>query len=174
MKTGVRDMEEADIEMVVDYFIDADEGSLLAMGADLNRLPSRKAWLTIMTDVLKLPDKEKDRYYQIWMLDDEPIGHSNINKIIYGDHAYMHLHMWQMTNRNTGLGYELLKLSIPNYFSRFELKKLVCEPYALNVAPNKTLKKLGFAFIKSYDTIPGNLAFHQSVIRYELTKENFK
>ena len=90
----VRDLEEADIEMVVDYFMDADESSLLAMGADIKRLPGRSDWLSIMTEVLQLPDNEKDRYYQIWMFEDEPIGHSNINNIVYGDHAFMHLHMW--------------------------------------------------------------------------------
>ena len=170
MNLAVKDLREKDISSVIDYFLQADESTLKNMGADINLLPNRGDWLQVMKDALKLPDIKKDRYYQLWLADNKPIGHSNINRIVYGDHAFMHLHMWHEQNRNNGYGFNLLKFSIPNYFNRFKLEKLICEPYALNPAPKKTLAKLGFRFIKSYDTTPGNIAFHQTVARYELKR----
>ena len=78
----------------------------------------------------------------------------------------MHLHMWREDIRKSGLGFELMKNSIPYYFEIFQLKHLFCEPYALNIAPNKTLKKLGFDFIRQYETVPGWISFNQPVNRW--------
>jgi len=47
----------------------------------------------------------------------------------------------------------------------------MCEPYALNPAPNKILKKVGFTFIKIYETTPGWINFKQKVNQYEFGKE---
>jgi RimJ/RimL family protein N-acetyltransferase len=64
-------------------------------------------------------------------------------------------------------------MTLPYFFQNFELKNLYCEPYALNPAPNKTLKKIGFQFVKQYVTIPGSLNFEQEVNRWELKFEDF-
>ena len=58
------------------------------------------------------------------------------------------------------------------YFERFNLKKLVCEPWAENLAPNRVLEKLGFAFVRRYRTTPGVIAYEQDVNRYELRRPN--
>jgi RimJ/RimL family protein N-acetyltransferase len=109
----------------------------------------------------------------IWLIDGEPTGHSNINKIIFENEAYMHLHFWHREVRQKGMGFELLKLTLPYYFDTFKLENLFCEPAAFNTAPNKTLKKLGFDFVKSYDTIPGWINSYQTVNRWVLTKQKF-
>ena len=54
------------------------------------------------------------------------------------------------------------------------LKILYCEPYSLNPAPNHTLKKIGFEFVKENITIPGFLNFEQKVNLWKLTCEKFK
>jgi RimJ/RimL family protein N-acetyltransferase len=58
------------------------------------------------------------------------------------------------------------------YFEQFNLKRLVCEPWADNPAPNRVLEKLGFAFIRQYRTTPGVIAYEQDVNRYELRRPN--
>jgi RimJ/RimL family protein N-acetyltransferase len=115
----------------------------------------------------------KELYYILWLLNNEAIGHSNINKIIYGQEAYMHLHLWQSEIRQKGIGFGLMKMTLPFYFYKFKLKYLYCEPSAANPAPNKTLAKLGFDFIKSYNTIPGMINLYQTVNRWCLTKKKF-
>jgi RimJ/RimL family protein N-acetyltransferase len=60
----------------------------------------------------------------------------------------MHLHLWYPDKRIKGMGVQLVKKSLPYFFNNLHLKTLYCEPYALNPAPNKTLPKVGFEFVK--------------------------
>ena len=64
-------------------------------------------------------------------------------------------------------------MSLSYFFKHLKLQKVVCEPYALNDAPNKTLKKAGFNFIKEYTTIPGSLNFEQPVKQWSLLNTEF-
>lgn len=171
---SVRECQLSDIENVVDYFVNADVEFMKDMGADKSKFPSKKEWTDKLKEEFNEPYSKKKFYYIIWVIDGEAIGHSNINTIEYGNTAVMHLHIWDDKKRKSGLGFEFLKLTIPYYFKNFELEKLVCEPYAKNPAPNKTLKKLGFELVKTYNTTPGWINFHQTVNRFELQKFNWK
>lgn len=174
MKLSIREIQTNDIEKIVNYFVNADSEFLKGMGADKSKLPKKDHWIKKLESELKKPYKSKEFYYIIWLLDDQEIGHSNINNIEFGKSATMHLHLWSNTKRESGLGLSFLKLTIPYYFKNIELEKLICEPYSNNIAPNKVLKKLGFELIKTYDTTPGWINFHQTVNRYELKKGQLK
>jgi len=173
MSSSVREMKESDIKYIVDYFVDADPGYLKSMGADKDKLPNRTEWIAKLKGELNKPIKEKEFYYIIWQIEGEPFGHSNINNIEYGKNATMHLHIWKSEKRRSGNGLGFLKKTIPFYFENFEIEKLICEPYALNHAPTKVLEKVGFEFIKEYDTTPGRISFFQPVKRYEMSRERF-
>ena len=45
----------------------------------------------------------------------------------------------------------------------FNLLKLFSQPYALNPAPNRTLQKVGFKYLKTYETTPSWINFRQPV-----------
>ncbi len=171
---NVRLLTEKDIGGVVDYFLKASPEFLRGMGADIEKLPSREAWHTIIATDLKEPLHKRKFFYVIWEIDGVSIGHSNINTIQFGEEAIMHLHIWKPDNRSRGNGLYFIKESLKHYFETFQLKKIVCEPYAENPAPNKTLVKAGFTFIKQYETTPGWINFHQTVNRWELSAETFK
>lgn len=64
-------------------------------------------------------------------------------------------------------------MTLPYFFNKLQLKRLYCEPYALNPAPNKTLEKVGFTFVKEHLTIPGSLNFEQPAKLWELTYNDF-
>ncbi len=155
---------------VVDYFIEADPRFLLGMGAEKSLLPSRESWIAALQKEYDKPLRQKELFYVQWNYEGRPIGHSNINKIEFGAFANMHLHMWDASLRQNGLGRRFVELSITEYFEKFELQYLICEPYAANPAPNKTLPKLGFEFVRSYETVPGKICFPQMVNRYELPR----
>ena len=70
-----------------------------------------------------------------------------------------------------GMGVEFVRLSINYFFNNYKLQKLYCEPYAFNPAPNKTLAKAGFRFVKNYRTTPGWLNFEQEVCLWEMSRE---
>lgn len=174
MKNSVREMAAADAESIVDYFVNADAAFLNGMGAKKELLPSLSAWIDKLLLELEKPIESKELFYVIWMVNDEPIGHSNLNWITYGKQANMHLHIWNGEHRRGGNGLVLLRQTIPMYFDRFKLQTLICEPYAENPAPSKTLPKVGFEFVRSHETTPGPICFPQTVNRFEMSKERFR
>jgi len=166
-------MQESDIAFIVSYFVDADPDYLLSLGAEKSKLPASEEWAELLVNEIDKPFLEKEFHYVIWQVNGEAVGHSNINKIVYGESAAMHLHIWKGDNRRKGVGSSLLRQSISNYFENFDLQKLICEPYAQNLAPNKLLKEVGFEFIRAYDTTPGLICFHQTVNSFELSRSRF-
>ena len=170
---SVRQLEINDLELIVDYFLKSDNDFLFGMGVDISKLPSREDWLNILISNFHLNLDKKTFFYIIWLLDNQPVGHCNINKINFGKDAFMHLHLWQGQTRQKGIGFDLLKMTLPYFFDIFKLKTLYCEPSALNPSPNKILEKLGFDFVKSYETTPGWINFYQLVNMWCLTDEKF-
>ena len=170
---SVRELQEKDIEQLTNYWMLADESFLTGMGCDIKKMPARNEFSEMLHRQLKAPIEQKKGYCVIWEEDGRPIGHSNTNPTKYGEEATMHLHLWNGPTRKKGMGSEFVKLTLPLYFENLKLKKLICEPYALNPAPNKTLEKVGFELIKEYTTTPGMLNFEQPVKRWEMTRENF-
>ncbi len=164
----VTEMQESDIPLIADYWLTADKTYLQNMGVDLKKMPAPEEWLSMLQSQLNKPYKEKASYCTIWQLNGKPIGHCNVNKIIFGQDAYMHLHIWNAAERKLGLGADFIKQSLPYFFNNLQLKKICCEPYALNPAPNKVLAKAGFTFIKEYSTIPGSLNFEQPVKLWQI------
>ena len=171
---SLRELRESDIEPLSDYWFKSDPSFLVNMGVDLSKIPPREEWEQMLMEQIGQSYQEKKSYCLVWLLNDEPVGHSNINRIIFGEEAYMHLHIWKKDNRTKGLGAQFVKMCLPYFFEKMQLKKICCEPYALNPAPNKTMEKLGFDFIKEYITIPGWINFEQPVKHWELTLEKFK
>jgi ribosomal-protein-alanine N-acetyltransferase len=170
----VRPLTLEDIPPVISYWRTRTDENLEKMGVDKSKLANldlEKA----LKDSLALPIEEAKIYFVIWVVDDVPIGHSNINKIDYGEEATMHLHVWFPEQRQRGYGQELVKLSLENYFQTFKLKRVFCEPNAYNEAPNKTLPKVGFQLIQeNLVCIPGWINFEQPINRYEITRERYE
>ncbi len=158
---SVREIKESDITSIANYFLNADDAFLIRMGVDVSKVPSREEWTNMLSEQLTQPYEEKKSYCIIWEENGTAVGHSNVNKIIFGEEAYMHLHIWAPEERQKGMGTEFVKRTLPLYFDNLHLKKLYCEPNAHNAAPNKTLEKVGFKFIKTHITTPGWLNFEQ-------------
>jgi RimJ/RimL family protein N-acetyltransferase len=171
---SVREMQAADIEHIVQYWLSADPAFLQGMGVDLSKMPTQTQWIEMLTQQLSQSYQEKQSYCIVWERDGQPTGHSNVNKIVYGESAYMHLHLWNSAIRQKGMGTEFVKMALPWFFEKLHLKILYCEPYALNPAPNKTLEKIGFNFVQKYRTTPGFLNFEQEVNRWELDAAAFR
>lgn len=170
---AVREMEKEELGSMIRYFLDATPQFLRGMGVDRDLLPAYDVWLSKVESDFEKPFDQREFFYVIWMYEEKPIGHSNINKIAYGKDAYMHLHLWKPDKRQQGIGSSLVRLSLPYYFRNFQLKELFCEPYSLNVAPNKTLERTGFQLMDEYETVPGWIQFKQPVKRWRMTRDGF-
>lgn len=167
---AVREIQESDIPLIINYWLSASDEYLLGMGAIRSKMPAREEWEKMFAEQLAADYPDKKAYCVIWLVNDRPVGHSNVNKIVFGQEAYMHLHLWDASLRKSGYGAELVKLTIPWYFKNLHLEKLYCEPYAHNPAPNKTMAKLGFRFVKTQINTPGYLNFEQETNLWEMDR----
>jgi RimJ/RimL family protein N-acetyltransferase len=170
---SVRELAEGDVDLIANYWSQADPGYLMGMGVDLSKLRSREDFLKTLTDQLKLPLQLRESYCTIWQDDKQAIGHCNVNQLVFGRQAYMHLHLWRLECRYRGLGVPLVRQSLKLFFGRLELQDLYCEPYALNPAPNAVLAKVGFNLTKQYVTVPGTINFEQMVNRWHMSRGQF-
>ncbi|CAN5724849.1 hypothetical protein BH11BAC4_BH11BAC4_27010 [soil metagenome] len=171
---SVRELQASDIDLITQYWLNADPAFLTSMGVDVAKMPGAEEWKQMLSAQLTVPYQEKRSYGIIWEENGMPVGHSNVTPIAFGEEGFMHLHLWNGALRKKGTGTALVKMTIPVFFKNLQLKKLFSEPYALNPAPNKTLSKAGFEFVNEYITTPGYLNFEQPVKRWELSYERFK
>src|SRR5688572_4086772 len=104
-KLSVREMSLEDIEQISAYWLNANLGDLEKMGVDPEKLPSREQFHNYLTTQIELPVEKKESYCIIWLEDGIPVGHSNTRPTVFGEHAYMHLHIWNKEIRSKGAGY---------------------------------------------------------------------
>jgi RimJ/RimL family protein N-acetyltransferase len=169
-KVVARLMQRSEADLVISYFHDASPEFLHGLGVDKAKLPDRALWHAHYAHEFSLPIEQRKSLLVLWLLGDEPIGFSTADKIKFGEDAYMHLHIVRGERRRAGMGTELVKQTAKIYFDTLKIQRLFCEPYALNEAPNRTLKRAGFSFVKTHETVPGPLNFHQPVNRWLLER----
>jgi len=170
----IRELQMDDIEPIVRYWTESSDAHMLGMGVDLAKLPEANAFRKMLAYQLQLPIEQRRAYCLIWECNGQAVGHSNTNPTHFGDYAYMHLHLWDSPSRKRGWGTTFVRLGLPYFFKNLKLDTLYCHPYALNPAPNKTLEKVGFSFVKRYTTIPGSINFEQEVIQWKMTRKRFE
>jgi RimJ/RimL family protein N-acetyltransferase len=78
----------------------------------------------------------------------------------------MHLHVVDPQHRRAGIGLRCVRDTVRLYFDFLQLERLFCEPNVFNVAPNRTLQRAGFPYVKTHMTVPGRLNYHQAVTRW--------
>ena len=170
MALTVREMMSSEVNIIIQYFQDSTPEHLETLGVDPSRLPPAQSWRERLQRECTLPIEQRTVMLVIWLSDDQPVGFSTSDKIRYGEQAHMHLHVTEPERRHQGIGVECVRRSADIYFERLKLKRLFCEPNAFNVAPNRTLQKAGFKYLKTHMTVPGPLNFHQAVTRWVMER----
>jgi RimJ/RimL family protein N-acetyltransferase len=170
MSLLVREMAESEVDLIIDYFHASTPEHLELIGVDRERLPRREAWRAHYARLFQQPLERRESLLLAWLDDGRPVGFSTADKIAFGEHAHMHLHVTAPGERRRGLGVEAVRRSVDLYFERLRLKQLFCEPHALNVAPNRTLQSAGFRYLKTHVTVPGPLNFRQPVTRWVMIR----
>ncbi|MGH2902172.1 MAG: GNAT family N-acetyltransferase [Solirubrobacteraceae bacterium] len=170
MSLVIREMTLDEVDLVIDYFHDSTPEHLETLGVDPTRLPTRRDWRARYVAEYSKPVRERSVLLVIWEMDGVAVGFSSADKIAYGEQAHMHLHIVDPQRRRSGTGVECVRATAELYFNELELKRLFCEPNAFNVAPNRTLQRAGFRYVKTYETVPGPINRHQAVTRWVLEK----
>jgi hypothetical protein len=106
----------------------------------------------------------------VWELDGEQVGFSTADKIRFGQEAFMHLHIVEPLHRRACTGCGACRRQSACTSISFQLERLFGEPNAFNVAPNRTLQRAGFRYVKTHMTVPGRLNYHQAVTRWVIER----
>jgi len=167
-----RPMLPAEAALIIDYFHNASPAFLHGLGVDPARLPPRETWRAHYDREFSLPIEQRKSYLVLWTLGPSSIGFSTADKIVIGAQAFMHLHIFDPGRRQQGHGAALVRQTAQLYFETLRIQDLYCEPYALNVAPNRTLQKAGFKYVMTHECVPGPLNFHQPVNRWVLRRDS--
>lgn len=157
----VRPMGVDDLDVRLRYFHEAADEHLQVLGVDRSKLVTLEAWRRSFEEQLARPVPERTDHGLIWEADGEAIGFSTADRIVFGDQAYMHLHLLHAEDRRRGYGCELVRRSTRTYVELFGLARLFCEPHAFNTAPNRTLQAAGFRYVSTQRTTPAALNFEQ-------------
>ena len=166
-----RPMQLSETDIIIDYFQSASPEYLNTLGVDPSRLLERAQWKARFEQRFALPIEERNFFAIIWEIDGHTAGWSSADKIVFGEEAYMHLHILDPERRRAGNGTFFVRESAKIYFDTLRISRLYCEPYAFNVAPNRTLQAAGFKYVKTHMTVPGPLNFHQPVTRWVLERD---
>jgi RimJ/RimL family protein N-acetyltransferase len=166
----VRSMRLDEIDVRIDYFHDASDSYLLKLGVDRALLPSKDAWRAHYEEDFSRPLAERETYNLAWELDGRVVGFSSVDHIEIGEQAFMHLHIFEEPRRRAGLGTEFVRLSVEEYFRTLELRRLFCQPNAYNVAPNRTLQRVGFRYVFTEEMQPSFINFLQPITRWVLER----
>lgn len=166
MNIAVREMRLEEVDAVIDYFHNATPEYLELLGVDPTRLPARAQWKQLYEYDYAQPRERRKSLVVLWQFDGANLGFSSVDKIKYGEEAHMHLHVFNSQNRRVGYGAMCVRRSVEVYFELLALKRVICEPNAFNAAPNRTLQKAGFRYVKTHMTVPGPLNFHQAVTQW--------
>ena len=170
MALQVREMALDESDIVIDYFHGASAEHLELLGVDPTRLPPPDRWRARYEHDYARPRAERLFMLLIWERDGASVGFSTCDRVRYGEEAFMHLHVTDPELRGSGIGAEAVRRSVDLYFDELALKRLLCEPNAFNVAPNRTLQHAGFRYVKTHMTVPGPLNYHQAVTRWMIER----
>jgi RimJ/RimL family protein N-acetyltransferase len=170
----VREMQVAEVGVRIDYFHDSSDEYLRTLGVDRASLPSKEAWRAAYVEDVARPIEHRQGIALVWELDGRIVGFSTADRIVFGEEAFMHLHIVSPGQRRHGFGTEFVKESARYYWRVLRLQRLYSEPNAFNVAPNRTLQRAGFAYLFTHETKPGPINFHQVTTRWTVGRDQLK
>lgn len=167
----VRPLTLPDVDLIIGYFHGLSEQDAARMGVRRENLPAPAAWREAMVHTIQCPSERPKDFILVWELDGCAIGMNTIKDMTPGDTGYMHLHMWASELRGQGFGRRFFCLAALEFFERFNLRHIYCEPRASNPAPNRMLQQIGFPLVKTYVGQSSAIADVCELNRYEITRE---
>lgn len=169
-KLVVREMQLAEVDLRINYFHRSSDEHLRTLGVDRDRLLAPDAWRSFYEEDYARPLSDRESYSVVWELDGRTVGFSSTDRIVFGQEAFMHLHILESTRRQHGLGAEFVRMSAETYFRALELQRLYSEPNAFNTAPNRALQRAGFRYLFSHEAQPSPINFLQVTTRWVMDR----
>src|SRR5512132_2111011 len=166
----VRPLASEDFDGCIAYFTQPSKADAERMGLAVDRVPSATRLRSDLEAMIATPLDRLCSFVLAWRVDGETIGHSSLKDIVLGDFGSIHLHMWRADLRGKGYGPRLFCLSALDFYERFNLKRIICEPKADNPMANSMLKKIGFPLVLTHVAASSELSVVCELNRYEILR----
>ena len=167
----VRPLTSEDFEGFIAYFTQASKADAERMGLAIDRVPAAAQMHSELEAMIATPADRLRSFVLAWCIDGKTIGHSSLKDIVPGDVGSIHLHMWRADLRGRGYGPRLFCLSALDFYERFNLKRIICEPKADNPMANRLLKKIGFPLVLTHVAAGSELSVVCELNRYEILRD---
>src|SRR2546430_8815660 len=139
----VRPLAREDLDGYIAYFTRPSKSDAERMGLAIDRVPSPTRLRSDLEAMIAAPLDRLRSFVLAWCIDGKAIGHSSLKDIVPGDFGSIHLHMWRADPPGKGYGPRLFCLSTLDFYERFNLKRIICEPKAHKPMANRMLEKIG-------------------------------
>jgi ribosomal-protein-alanine N-acetyltransferase len=149
MELSVRPLAAQDFAEFINYWHRLSPAEIERLGVAINCLPTADKMRSDLEAMLAAPDEAVRGFVLAWCIDGEAIGHSSLKDIVPGEFGSIYLHMWRADLRGKGHGAHLFCLAAVDFYNRFNLKRIVCEPKADNPSPNRLLQRIGFPLVST-------------------------
>ena len=169
-RLSVRPLARQDLDGYIAYFTRASKADAERMGLAIDRVPSAAQLRSDLEVMIATPVDRLRSFVLAWCLDGKTIGHSSLKDIVHGDFGSIHLHMWRADLRGRGYGPLLFCWSALDFYQRFNLKRMICEPKADNPMANHMLKKIGFPLVLTHVAASSELSVVCELNRYEIPR----
>ena len=166
----VRPLAREDFDGFIAYFTRVSNADAERMGLAIDRVPSPAQLRSDLEAMIATPVDRLRSFVLAWCVDGETVGHSSLKDIVPGEIGSMHLHMWRADLRGKGYGPRLFCLSALDFYERFNLKRIICEPKADNPMANRMLKKIGFPLVLTHVARSSELSVLCELNRYEILR----
>src|SRR5262245_29350181 len=167
----VRPIAREDFDGYITYFTRPSQADAERMGLAVDRVPSAAQLRSDLEAMIATRADRLRSFVLAWRVDGKTIGHSSLKDIVPGESGSMHLHMWRSDLRGKGYGPRLFCLSALDFYERFNLKRIICEPKADNPMANRMLKKLGFPLVLTHVARSSELSVLCELNRYEILRD---
>lgn len=167
----VRPLAVEDFAAFIAYFTRVSKADAERMGLAMDKVPSPAQLRSDLEAMSATPVDRLHSFVLAWCLDGLTIGHSSLKDIVPNNVGSMHLHMWRADLRGRGYGRLLFCLSALDFYQRFNLRRIICEPKSDNPIPNRMLQKIGFPLVLTRVGASSELAFVCELNRYEILRD---
>jgi RimJ/RimL family protein N-acetyltransferase len=170
VRLTVRPLATEDLDGYIAYFTRPSKADAERMGLAIDRVPSPTRLRSDLEAMIAAPLDQLRSFVLTWCVDGKAVGHSSLKDIVPGDFGSIHLHMWRPDLRGKGYGPRLFCLSALDFYERFNLKRIICEPKADNPMANRMLKKIGFPLVLTRVAASSELSVICELNRYEILR----
>ena len=171
MELTVRPLAATDFDGFISYWRELSPQEIETMGVAIDRMPSATRMRSDLKRMLTARDNDVRTFVLAWCVNGETIGHSSLKDIVPGDSGSIHLHMWRADLRGKGHGSHLFSLAVVDFYKRFKLRRMVCEPKADNFAANRLLQRMGFPLVFTRVGKSSELSAVCKLNRYDVVRE---